>query len=124
MPGGRGQRLRSDTLAALPPPKWTANAIVDYRFDAASGVPPHFVGRYAYRSSMFATVGDGPYGGTPGRGLASVHVEAYGSASSCFASTRGRALSVHDIAHRVFSFTRIITYLRTGPLWRRLSQAP
>ena len=57
-------------------PKWTGNAIVDYRFDAGHGIQPYFVGRYAYRSSMFGTVDDGPYGRIPGYGLASFRVGA------------------------------------------------
>jgi iron complex outermembrane receptor protein len=57
-------------------PKWTANAIVDYRFAETHGLSPYFVGRYAYRSSMFGTVDDGPYGRIPGYGLASFRVGA------------------------------------------------
>jgi len=57
-------------------PKWTGNAIVDYRFDAGHDVQPYFVGRYAYRSAMFGTVDDGPYGRIPGYGLASFRVGA------------------------------------------------
>ncbi len=57
-------------------PKWTANAIVDYRFDAGGGVSPYFIGRYAYRSSMFGTVDDGRYSRIPGYGLASFRVGA------------------------------------------------
>ncbi|USI74686.1 TonB-dependent receptor [Sphingomonas morindae] len=57
-------------------PKWVANAIADYRFDAGHGVTPYVIGRYAYRSSMFGTVDDGPYGRIPGYGLASFRVGA------------------------------------------------
>ncbi|PXA82936.1 TonB-dependent receptor [Nostoc sp. 3335mG] len=57
-------------------PKWTGNAIVDYRFDAGHGIQPYFIGRYAYRSAMFGTVDDGPYGRIPGYGLASFRVGA------------------------------------------------
>jgi iron complex outermembrane receptor protein len=57
-------------------PKWTANAIVDYRFAEIHGASPYFIGRYAYRSSMFGTVDDGPYGRIPGYGLASFRIGA------------------------------------------------
>ena len=57
-------------------PKWTANAIVDYRFAETHGISPYFIGRYAYRSAMFGTVDDGPYGRIPGYGLASFRVGA------------------------------------------------
>jgi iron complex outermembrane receptor protein len=57
-------------------PKWVANAIADYRFDAGNGVSPYVVARYAYRSSMFGTVDDGPYSRVPGYGLASFRVGA------------------------------------------------
>ncbi len=57
-------------------PKWTANAIVVYRFPETHGLSPYFIGRYAYRSSMFGTVDDGPYGRIPGYGLASFRIGA------------------------------------------------
>jgi iron complex outermembrane receptor protein len=57
-------------------PKWVANLIADYRFDAGHGVAPYVIARYAYRSSMFGTVDDGPYGRIPGYGLASFRVGA------------------------------------------------
>jgi len=57
-------------------PKWMANAIVDYRFDAGHGIAPYVVARYSYRSSMFGTVDDGPYGRIPGYSLASFRLGA------------------------------------------------
>jgi iron complex outermembrane receptor protein len=57
-------------------PKWTGNAIVDYRFGEIHGASPYFIGRYAYRSSMSGTVDDGPYGRIPGYGLASFRIGA------------------------------------------------
>ncbi|NIJ06746.1 iron complex outermembrane receptor protein [Sphingomonas vulcanisoli] len=57
-------------------PKWVGNAIVDYRFDAGHGVTPYFIGRYSYRSNMFGTVDDGPYGRIPGYGLAAFRIGA------------------------------------------------
>ena len=57
-------------------PKWIANAIADYRFDAGNGITPYAIARYAYRSSQFGTVDDGPYGIIPAYGLASFRVGA------------------------------------------------
>jgi len=57
-------------------PKWIGNAIIDYRFDAGHDITPYFIGRYAYRSSMFGTIDDGPYARIPGYGLASFRVGA------------------------------------------------
>ena len=57
-------------------PKWIGNAIADYRFDAGRGITPYVIGRYAYRSSMFGTVDDGPYGRIPAYGLASFRIGA------------------------------------------------
>jgi len=57
-------------------PKWTGNAIVDYRFNKGGRVQPYFIGRYAYRSAMFGTVDDGPYGKIPAYGLASFRIGA------------------------------------------------
>nr|WP_243847810.1 TonB-dependent receptor [Sphingomonas oligoaromativorans] len=57
-------------------PKWTANAIAEYRFDAGHGIAPYAIARYAYRSNMYGTVDDGPYGRIPGYGLASFRVGA------------------------------------------------
>jgi iron complex outermembrane receptor protein len=57
-------------------PKWTGNAIVDYRFGEIHGASPYFIGRYAYRSSMSGTVDDGPYGRIPGYGLVSFRIGA------------------------------------------------
>ena len=57
-------------------PKWTANVIADYRFNKGGAVQPYLIGRYAYRSSMFGTVDDGPYGIIPAYSLASFRVGA------------------------------------------------
>lgn len=57
-------------------PKWTANTVVDYRFNKDGAVRPYVIGRYAYRSAMFGTVDDGPYGRIPGYDLASLRVGA------------------------------------------------
>jgi len=50
-------------------PKWTANAIADVHFETGQGVRPYAIARYSYRSSMYGTVDDGPYGLVPAYGI-------------------------------------------------------
>ncbi|WP_116091948.1 TonB-dependent receptor [Sphingomonas crusticola] len=57
-------------------PKWTANAIVDLHFETSRGVRPYALARYSYRSNMYGTVDDGPYGLVPGYGTAQFRVGA------------------------------------------------
>jgi iron complex outermembrane receptor protein len=57
-------------------PKWTANAIADVHFETARGVKPYAIARYSYRSNMYGTVDDGPYGRIPGYGVAAFRVGA------------------------------------------------
>jgi iron complex outermembrane receptor protein len=57
-------------------PKWTGNAIADVHFETANGVRPYAIARYAYRSNMYGTVDDGPYGRIPGYGLAEFRIGA------------------------------------------------
>ena len=57
-------------------PKWTANASVDYRFSPVRGAAPYVLAQYAYRSSAYGTVDDGPYGVIPAYGLANFRLGA------------------------------------------------
>jgi iron complex outermembrane receptor protein len=57
-------------------PKWVGNASAEYRPRWRGGVQPYAIAQYAYRSSVFGTVDDSPYGRIPAYGLANFRVGA------------------------------------------------
>ncbi len=57
-------------------PKWVANGAIEYHATLASGVQPYALAQYAYRSSVFGVVDDGPYSRIPSYGLANFRVGA------------------------------------------------
>jgi iron complex outermembrane receptor protein len=57
-------------------PKWVANASVEYRPRWSGDIQPYAIAQYAYRSRVYGTVDDGPYGVIPAYGLANFRVGA------------------------------------------------
>jgi len=55
-------------------PRWIANTTVNYSFNLANGFRPYIQGQYAYRSSAFGTVDDGPLTKIPAYALVNARV--------------------------------------------------
>ena len=57
-------------------PRWIANATVNYSLELRNGVKPYVQGQYAFRSSAFGTVDDGPLTEIPAYALVNARVGA------------------------------------------------